>query len=357
MQARIPSKNCGFLTRRLVAILSLGLALLPRVGMFGQSPQVKGPAVPKMWDDEVMRTLEVPLANPIGSPRHALHAGPHCPGNIVSVTPRFVQHALIVIPVRTNQAGPFDFVVDTGSQVTVIDPLLAAELNLKPQGRVGLISVGSFAQASVAVLDTLEAGSKLVEKSPAIVQDLRQIQAADPRIRGILGESFLAHFDLLVDYPHRLLCLDEASAMRGSVRGERIPFVPLQHPEDELPFMERLVISVHLSSTGKRPILLQLDSGSDGSILYAVGNETKLGLLKQATLQGRGVGNAQRPFAVLPPQDMRIGTRTLSRIYFVTPVSVEQNVPTIEADGVLPTVLFQRVFISGGDHYVVFDPK
>jgi hypothetical protein len=28
-------------------------------------------------------------------------------------------------------------------------------------------------------------------------------------------------------------------------------------------------------------------------------------------------------------------------------------------EGLLPTVLFQRVFISGGggDHYVVFDPK
>ena len=64
-----------------------------------------------------------------------------------------------------------------------------------------------------------------------------------------------------------------------------------------------------------------------------------------------------RAFAVLPLQDMQIGTRTLTHVYFVTPVSVEQNVPTIRTDGVLPTVLFQRVFISGPGHYVVFDPK
>ena len=49
----------------------IGFAVLPRVGTFGQSPQVEGTAVPKMWDDEAMRTLEVPLANPIGSPKHA----------------------------------------------------------------------------------------------------------------------------------------------------------------------------------------------------------------------------------------------------------------------------------------------
>ena len=28
------------------------------------------PAVPKTWDDEAIATLEVPLANPVGSPKH-----------------------------------------------------------------------------------------------------------------------------------------------------------------------------------------------------------------------------------------------------------------------------------------------
>jgi hypothetical protein len=32
----------------------------------------------------------------------ALPAETRCPGNTASVTPRFVQHALIVIPVRIN---------------------------------------------------------------------------------------------------------------------------------------------------------------------------------------------------------------------------------------------------------------
>jgi Aspartyl protease len=286
----------------------------------------------------------------------ALQAESHCPAGIVSVTPRLVQRALILIPVRVNQKGPFDFMVDTGSQVTVVDPSLAQELGLKPQGKVGLVSVASYAQASVTVLDTLEAASHAVEKPFVIVQDLGQIQAADPRIRGVLGENFLAHFDLLIDYAHKFLCLDETGAMRESVRGEHIPLVASQHPEKEVPFMERLVISVHLSGAGTRQILLQLDSGSDGLILYA-GNVANSGLLKQATLQGDNVSKAQRAFAVLPPQDMRIGTRTLNQVYFVTPLSVGNDVPKQVTDGVLPTVLFRRVFISGADHYVVFEPK
>ena len=60
-----------------------------------------------------------------------LLAETHCPGSVASITPRFVERALIVIPVRINQEGPFDFVVDTGSQVTMIDPALASELQLR----------------------------------------------------------------------------------------------------------------------------------------------------------------------------------------------------------------------------------
>jgi Aspartyl protease len=287
----------------------------------------------------------------------ALTAEPHCPANIVSVTPRLVQGVLVVIPVKINNAGPFDFMVDTGTQVTVVDPWLASELNLKPQGSVGLVSVANYVQASVAEVDSLEAGSKEVIKPAVVVQDLGQIRAADPRIRGVLGENFLTHFDLLIDYGHKLLCLDQTGALRDSIRGERIPFVLPQHPDDELPFMERLVISVHLSGTGKQPILLQLDSGSDGSILYADGRATKLGLLKTATLQVSGVSKAQQAFALLPPQNMRIGARTLDHIQFVTPVTVAKNLPRKQEDGLLPTALFQRVFISYADHYVVFDPR
>jgi hypothetical protein len=89
-----------------------------------------------------------------------LQAEWRCPGSATSVTPRFVQRALIVIPVHINQAGPFDFMVDTGSQITVVDRLLAAELDLKPQGMVGLVSVASYAHASITVLNRLEAASQ-----------------------------------------------------------------------------------------------------------------------------------------------------------------------------------------------------
>ena len=92
-----------------------------------------------------------------------VEAEPRCPGNTASVTPRLVRDALIVIPVRINQAGPFDFMVDTGSQVTVIDPSLASELNLKTHGRVGLASYVGVAVcsglSSRSICQSLDSGS------------------------------------------------------------------------------------------------------------------------------------------------------------------------------------------------------
>jgi Aspartyl protease len=280
-----------------------------------------------------------------------------CPGNIASVTPRIVQRALLVIPVMIDESGPFDFMVDTGSQVTVIDPSLALELKLPSQGSVRLVSVASYAQASVTVLETLEAGSQMVNMTPAVIQDLGQVRAADPRIRGVLGESFLAHFDLLIDYAHGLLCLDHTGSMRNRVHGEHIPLMDPQRQERELQFMERLVVSVHLSGAGAPQILLQLDSGSDGPILYPTSDEKRFPLPGRATPREGNLTEAQKAFADLPPQELRIGKRTISHVSFVTPLSAGKNVPGRDEDGLLPTLLFQRVFICGAEHYVVFDPR
>jgi hypothetical protein len=281
----------------------------------------------------------------------------HCPGNIAGLRTRIVAGALIVIPIKINGAGPFDFMVDTGSQLNVIDPALAAQLDLKSRATVGLVATAAYSQALVGVLDSLQAGSEMVLKPLAVVQDLGPIQAADPRIRGVLGENFLAHFDVLIDYPRGLLCLDGAKLMEKFVRGERIPLTTSKHPETEVPFSERLVVSVNLSDTGIRPVLLQLDSGSDGPILYAGNRELEQPLLKRAKLQGREVSEARRAFAVLPPQDMRLGSRIVRKVPFVTPASGSQNVPTREEDGILATVLFQRVYVSHSDRFVIFDPR
>ena len=43
-----------------------------------------------------------------------------CPGNIPRLQPRIVADALLVIPVKVNGSSPYDFMVDTGSELNVV---------------------------------------------------------------------------------------------------------------------------------------------------------------------------------------------------------------------------------------------
>ena len=129
----------------------------------------------------------------------AAHGEAHCPGNVASLTLRLVQGSLIVIPIEINHSGPYDFVVDTGAQVTTVEPTLAAELGLIAQGTTGVGGVATYARTAFAYLDSIEAGQHSVSNALAVIQEMTQLKAADRRIRGILGANFLEHFDLLID--------------------------------------------------------------------------------------------------------------------------------------------------------------
>ncbi|MDX6461680.1 MAG: hypothetical protein QOH35_2279 [Acidobacteriaceae bacterium] len=55
---------------RSIAGMLIGVVISSRAGVFSQSPSAKHSTVPRTWDDVAISQLEVPLANPIGSPKH-----------------------------------------------------------------------------------------------------------------------------------------------------------------------------------------------------------------------------------------------------------------------------------------------
>ncbi|HEY6414052.1 MAG TPA: retropepsin-like aspartic protease [Edaphobacter sp.] len=284
-----------------------------------------------------------------------LHAEPHCPGNVAILRFRLVQSSQIVVPIVINHAGSYDFLVDTGSEITIVDPALAAKLQLKIEGTTGFVGVGFHTHPSFAHLDTLEAGSHAVANPLVIVQDLEHLQTVDPQIRGILGGNFLGHFDVLIDNAHSLLCLDDAKVMQPEVKGKHVALVTPPHPDDGVLSTEPLIISVHLSGIAARPLLQLLDSGTNVPLLYDAGKEIAGGFAVHAQIRDRGSDGVERVFAVLPPQEMKIGGLTLHQISFVMLADAGKDVPKVEVDGLLPTALFRRVYISYADRFVILE--
>jgi len=285
-----------------------------------------------------------------------LHAEPHCPGNVDSLRLPMASRSRIIVPVKINHVGPFNFLLDTGAQATMVDPSLATELNLKIQGGADFGGVGFLKHASLAHVDLLEAGSKSVANTLVLVQDLDGFQAAGLNIQGVLGGNFLGHFTVLIDYAHHMLCLDDANRMQTEVKGEHIALATMPQMANEVPGTVPLIVPVRMPGSGIRPLLLKLDSGSNVTFIYDPDKCLALGLQKGARLQGNSADGVQRGFALLPPQDMQIGKHTLPLVPLVRLAVNGRDIPAHEVDGLLTTGLFRSVYISYADRFVVLEP-
>src|ERR1700741_194649 len=161
----------------------------------------------------------------------ALGAETHCPGNVARIRPRFVGRSLMILPVMLNSSGTYDFVVDPGTRLTTVDRPLASELHLARLGPTHVTGVGTYMNAEYGELQPLQAGTHSIKQPLILIQDLRWVQQNDRHIRGILGLNFLEHYDLLIDYEHRILCLDNTGQMQQKMKGTRIALAPPAYAE------------------------------------------------------------------------------------------------------------------------------
>jgi len=278
-----------------------------------------------------------------------------CPGNVASLRFRLVNHYHIIVAVSINHSGPYNFLLDTGTQITMIDPALAAELHLETQGEASVAGLGSHRAASFALLEHLQVGSNDVARLKVLVYGLHDRHFGDLNIRGILGEDFLEHFDMLIDNKHGLLCLDDTASMSGAVKGTRIALVTPANAAD-VDALPRLLIVEGRLSDGMRPVRLMLDSGTNTPFLYNAPQYMSLPLIRTTFLRGSGVDGTPRIFSPLPPQEVKIGSLELSNVLFFTVVRAKQSSHTAEFDGLLTMGLFHRVFIDHADHFAVLEP-
>src|SRR6266852_165909 len=243
----------------------------------------------------------------------ALPAKTHCPGNVASVPLHLLNGYLMIVPVSINHSGPYQFLLDTGTQTTTIDPSLAVELGVTTQGAESIAGVGFQTSASSAQLNLLETGSHTVANPKVLVYGLHNFQSSGLKIQGVLGEDFLEHFDVLIDNAHGLLCLDDSAAMRAGVKGPHIALVTAAQTPDGAPLSRSLIVESRLSDA-MRPVRLWLDSGTNVPFLYNPSEYLARRTSQNAPLQGTGGNGQQRVYVALPAQDLKIGPLELLQV-------------------------------------------
>lgn len=124
-------------------------------------------------------------------------------GDIVSLTSD--RHRRMTVLVTIAGEGPFDFMIDTGAQATVVTPELSERFAMTPAGTATLVGMSSTAEVTLVDLDGLEFAGRQFDNLRAPLLQERHIGAD-----GILGLDSLQDLRVVIDFRSRTLTVGDA---------------------------------------------------------------------------------------------------------------------------------------------------
>ncbi|GAA4779435.1 retroviral-like aspartic protease family protein [Novosphingobium ginsenosidimutans] len=121
------------------------------------------------------------------------------------------QWSRMTVPVKVVEQGPFRFLIDTGSQNTVLSRELATRLSLVSNRKARLISVAGTQMVDMVDLDQIDLGRRSYYGLSAPVLESEHMGAD-----GILGLDSLQDQRVLVDFKKGLMAIDDAKNLGGN---------------------------------------------------------------------------------------------------------------------------------------------
>jgi hypothetical protein len=200
----------------------------------------------------------------------AIRREPPRPGRTTLDSPLIILPAqivgnLLLVEARWDRNGPYRFLVDTGSSVTLMSPAIVRRYpGVGPQGTAMRVrgAEGSVTELPGASLRRLELGSARFDNVPVLIYDPAALSAhLGVKIDGVLGFPLFREVLLTLDYPGRRVLLQPvqpAPLVPGAIirfdDTRKTPLVPIQ--------------------LGDRTLIALIDSGSDAAFtLNPVGLE------------------------------------------------------------------------------------
>ncbi len=117
----------------------------------------------------------------------------------------------MTVPVQISGEGPFDFMVDTGAQATVVTPALSERFAMTPTGTATLVGMSSSAQVTLVDFDGLQFAGRQFDNLRAPLLKESNIGAD-----GILGLDSLQGLRVIIDFRDRTMTVGDAYDAGGS---------------------------------------------------------------------------------------------------------------------------------------------
>lgn len=266
-----------------------------------------------------------------------------------SVQFKLINNYLIVVAVEVNGEGTFNFLLDTGTNTTLITPELSRRLNLRPTDRIELITVAGSQILPRSQLHSLSIGSKSLSNVEALSADLPEIRQLDSNVSGVIGQNFLSQFNYMLDYRNRRIEFEEGDELETRLSGGRLSIerdegkcIVVARPMSASKSARRFVLDTALSG------LVLFDSNARISDLDV--EHSPHSLISISTNAGKDTAR----LGVL--RSLQIGNETFRDL----PVALIQSSTTIGSrseDGLLPASLFRTIYFNNKRNYVIFNPR
>jgi predicted aspartyl protease len=116
---------------------------------------------------------------------------------------------LILIEAHVNDRGPFQFAIDSGTSATAISPELARDLGLQGSPIGPATAGGAQSAMTAARTETLRVGRAEVRGLAVVIGEFLAMlsQVVGRRLDGIVGYNFLRNFKVAIDYPNESFSL------------------------------------------------------------------------------------------------------------------------------------------------------
>ncbi|MGE3840596.1 MAG: retropepsin-like aspartic protease [Vicinamibacterales bacterium] len=267
------------------------------------------------------------------------------PPSSLSIPFRLVSpNRFIIVNLTVGALTDVPFILDTASSSTVISEKLAERLSLACGGQRVTMTQTGRRRLPTATLHTVRIGSISVNELPVLVTNLARIAGIVDQVDGVLGQDVLQQFNYLIDYRERRLEIDLDQSLRPRLQGEWLPF-SLEN--------RRLLVHARLREN-PLPLVLAVDSAASSVVLFAhddlaVDLQGRLEQVRLLSMLGENV--ALRGYV----QSIEVGDQMFRRV-LTTLTDMPRGWIHVEQDGLLPTSLFESIYVDNLTRAIMFNP-
>src|ERR1700704_159939 len=164
---------------------------------------------------------------------------------------------LILLPVKVNGQGPFEFILDTGAGTSLLSPEVAKQLKVKVLSSKEGHSAGGKVAVSLAKVDSLAVGDAKLDDVDMGIVDLSHVgKTIGAKIDGDLGHNFLRHFRVTINYRDCEMRFEDPKRVESFGRSAKTE-VPIRLASPAKPL---LLVDVH--ANGRGPFQFAIDTGT-----------------------------------------------------------------------------------------------